>query len=276
MQLIDSSFEIINQGSGIEGVKKIIELSGRTCYKSYDKMTDTSYNDFVDRMIANKHLAMLEHGTIYLYYESEYNIDTINFRNKYADNKYSIVFTEQEENIMKVYVTTNLRVIVENGYMDDLRYLCEPDSHHEKRVCVHFILDAGVGREFTRHRKFSFAQESTRYCNYSKNKFGNELIFIKPVWADSQLASSGYHSFINACMACEAEYMNMISDGLTAQEARDVIPLSIKSELVMTGFVSDWKHFFDLRAIGTTGAPHPAAKKLAQPLMDEFIKRELI
>lgn len=146
--------------------------------------------------------------------------------------------------------------------------------------------------EFVRHRVFSFAQESTRYCNYSKDKFGNELTFIMPSWCDMeegdygskgrQLVKNRGHKdgtfswFVDSLRIAEDYYLKLIKDGWTPQQARQVLPNALKTELVMTGFVSDWNHFFDLRAIGTTGAPHPDAKALAEPLMQEFIKRGLI
>lgn len=146
--------------------------------------------------------------------------------------------------------------------------------------------------EFVRHRVFSFAQESTRYCNYSKDKFGNELTFIIPSWIDS-IEPGTYeedHKFppmwghdhwmediwFHSMARCEEDYITMVREYLTPQQARQILPNSLKTELVMTGFISDWQHFFDLRARGTTGAPHPDAKALAEPLMQEFIKRNLI
>ena len=101
---------------------------------------------------------------------------------KYRENKYSKV---NYDNWGTRYITTNYRVLVENDWLDDLQFLCEPTEHHEKEnTTVRFICDRGVSHEFVRHRIFSFAQESTRYCNYSKNKFGNEITIIAPNWLD--------------------------------------------------------------------------------------------
>ena len=160
MKLIKPSFEILEQLPGLEGLYKQIELAGRTCYKSEDKITEDSAKEFVDRMIKSGHGAMLEHGTVYL---KSKEIPTINGffsdLNKYANNKYS--WTHLENDIL--YVTTNLRVLVENGWMDDLQYICEPTEYHERRITVKFVCDRGVSHEFVRHRTMSFAQESTRY-----------------------------------------------------------------------------------------------------------------
>ena len=142
--------------------------------------------------------------------------------------------------------------------------------------------------EFVRHRVMSFAQESTRYCNYSKDKFGNELTFIQPCWLDDERLKlyGPYHTvirdkspesiFIANLNNAERDYLDLIGLGWKPQEARAALPNSLKTELVVTGFTSDWNHFFDLRARGTTGAPHPQAKELAEPLMKEFITRKYI
>jgi thymidylate synthase (FAD) len=295
MKLIKPSFEIWNQPAGLEGVYKQIERVGRVCYKSEDKITEDSAKSFVDRMIKSGHGAMLEHGTVYL---KVFNvIENSELIDKYKSNKYSVVKEGTE-----VYnchgdilygsckcITTNYRVLVENGWLDDLKYICKPTEFHEKRITVHFVCDRGVSHEFVRHRVMSFAQESTRYCNYSKDKFGNELTFIIPCWIKdleekSYLAHAEYHhtkedaskQWYDVCMNSEFVYEDLIRLGWKPQEARAVLPNSLKTELVVTGFVSDWNHFFDLRARGTTGAPHPQAKELAEPLMKEFIARKYI
>lgn len=295
MKLIKPSFEIWEQPSGLEGVYKQIERAGRICYKSGDKITEDSAKSFVDRMIKSGHGAMLEHGTVYL---KVFNvIENSELIDKYKSNKYSVVKEGTE-----VYnchgdilygsckcITTNYRVLVENGWLDDLKYICKPTEFHEKRITVHFVCDRGVSHEFVRHRVMSFAQESTRYCNYSKDKFGNELTFIIPCWIKdleekSYLAHAEYHhtkedaskQWYDVCMNSEFVYEDLIRLGWKPQEARAVLPNSLKTELVVTGFVSDWNHFFDLRARGTTGAPHPQAKELAETLMKEFIARKYI
>ena len=290
MRLCKPSFKIWNQSAGLEGVYKQIERVGRVCYKSEDKITEDSAKGFVDRMIKSGHGAMLEHGTVYLDVPNsagDYNLVPF-----FASNPYSKVVIKPLDDRVHNYVTTNFRVIVENfaeEYIPDiLQYLCEPTECHEKRITVHFVCDRGVSHEFVRHRVFSFAQESTRYCNYSKDKFGNEITFIKPCFLDdSKLALYGpYHTvirdkslesiFIANLNNAERDYLDLIGLGWKPQEARAVLPNSLKTELVVTGFVSDWNHFFDLRARGTTGAPHPQAKELAEPLMKEFIARKYI
>lgn len=298
MRLIKPSFEILEQQPGIDGIYKMIELAGRTCYRSEDKITPDSAAAFVDRMIKSGHGAMLEHGTVYLEvpcYESNFTDDIVE---RYITNKYSIVrdkygiTTSIFQFDSTAYITTNLRVLVENGWTDDLKYICEPTEYHEKRVTVRFICDRGVSHEFVRHRVFSFAQESTRYCNYSKDKFGNELTFIIPCWLeDYNYKDNTYNQlFIDSLRFAEAHYLDLLkkwddkipdrryktgfrNNPWTPQQARAVLPNSLKTELVMTGFVSDWKHFFKLR---DAGSAHPQAQELAKPLHGEFIKRGYI
>lgn len=306
MKLIESSVQIIEE----KDPYKMIELAGRTCYKSEDKITENSAKEFVDRMIKLGHGAMLEHGTIYLNVPEQTYTETLEdefgkFNNpnnglvdRYRKNKYSKVNSvaadeELRKKYPKVrpfklthhYITTNLRVIVENGWEEDLEWQCEPTEHHEKRITAKFICDRGVSHEFVRHRVFSFAQESQRYCNYNKDKFNNELTFIKPTWlniptgdytywdgdwcdidnmkiqlpSDNGIADNFLWCLNNAGM----QYRLLINKGLKPQEARAILPNATKTELVMTGFESDWEHFFELRC---SGAAHPDAKKLADEL----------
>ena len=264
MKLIKQSFEIIEQPSGLEGMYKQIELVGRVCTKSEDRITEDSAKEFVDRMIKLGHGAVLEHGTVYLYTDYKYP----NFGkmiDRYIHNKYSKCnYFPTLPN--RAYISSNLRVLVENDWLEDLKYLCKPTKLHEKRVCVKFILPIGISREFCRHRAFSFMEMSTRYCNFSKDKFNNEVTFIKP----SSIETSATIELDLALVKAEDSYNNLIKLGCSPQQARDVLPLATKTELYMTGFISDWKHFFFLR---TPMSAHPQARELAIPLQYEFIKR---
>jgi thymidylate synthase (FAD) len=271
MKLIKPSFEILEQESGLEGIYKQIERVGRTCYKSEDKISEGTAKPFVDRMIASKHLAMCEHGTIYL--SIPIRLGTQPIVERYLDNCYSKVAQCCVDGHHYYCVTTNLRVIIENNWEDDLCYLCEPTEYHVKRVAVKFITDQGILREFTRHRAFSFAAESTRYCNYNSGKFNKEITFIEPCWEMSVLERD---IFIAHLSDAESNYMTLLEIGWKPQQARNILPLATKCDLVMTGFIDDWDHFLSLRARGTTGAPHPQAKELAEPLLTEFIKRGIV
>ena len=165
MKLIKSSYKIIPQEAGLEGIYKAIELAGRTCYKSEDKITPVSAEEFVNRMIKSGHHAMLEFGTVYLraktkdFVGPDGHVIYVNPLEKYENNPYSKVESAVDDNF---YITTNYRVLVEHNWLNDLKYLCEPTEFHEKRVTVHFVCDRGVSHEFVRHRVMSFAQESTR------------------------------------------------------------------------------------------------------------------
>lgn len=287
MRLINSGLEILEQQPGLDGMYKQIELAGRTCYKSEDKITEDSAKAFVDRMIKSGHGAMLEHGTVYLTIpitdSTSYRIDA------YKRNKYTR--TDISKDLRNYYITTNFRVLVENGWMNDLKYISEPTEFHEKRVTVKWTCDRVTGESFLRHRVFSFARESTRYCNYSKDKFDNELTFIIPSWVDdipdntvlnglgetldyiwTDLTKTEIRTnvteytkiFLNNAISAEQSYLSLIKAGYKPQQARQVLLFSVHSPLVMTGFLSDWIHFFELRCAPSA---HPDAQKLAKELL---------
>ena len=252
-----------------------IERCGRTCYKSEDKIGEKPSSEFVLRMIKSNHLAMLEHGTVYLtipcsewaYYED--------FMNGYGSNPYSKFNDEDcdwETKEGSVYITTNYRVIVENNWQDDMDFVVFPTDKHPKRTTMCFTTDRGVTHELVRHRVFSFAQESTRYCNYGKDKFGNEITFIEPSWYED-IDSFAKNEFDRQLKEVESLYMYFIGKGLTAQQARQILPNATKATIVMTGFDDDWEHVWDLRLRGTTGAPHPDMLQLMKIAYEKYQKR---
>ena len=288
MKLIESKAELVLQQEGLEGVYKPIEFCGRTCYKSEDKITEDSAKGFVERMIKSNHTAMLEHGTVYLKITYK-DTDFTTLCMFYGKNKYSVLNDSEDNKIY--YITTNYRVLVENNHLSDLKYLCEPTEFHEKRVTVHFVCDRGVSHELVRHRVFSFAQESTRYCNYSKDKFGGEVSYIMPSWFP-EANMQQQEAFMQIMKATEDYYMALLGqwderkpdarfktgfkgNPLTPQQARQVLPNALKTEVCMTGFASDWRFFFDLRFYGKTGKPHPDMELLASKARSEFVKAGL-
>ena len=302
MKLIKSSYSILDQKPGLDGIYEMIELAGRTCYKSTRK-EGTTAKDFVDRMINSKHYAMLEHGTVYLkipkgtYAYDHYVVECLP-DDDFFSNSYELAYRPYTKvNIQEdyIYVTTNLRVLQEYNWLDDLKYLCEPTEYHERRVTVRFTTSNGIMRELTRHRSHSFAVESTRYCNYSKNKFNNEIQCVIPSWCKNMVNGNSYnwelvHDYnirqteglsevearlIMSWCYSEAHYLMLTNKGiLTAQQAREVLPLATKCDMVMTGFVSDWEHLCRLRSsFAETGQPHPDMKALVDPLLKEFINR---
>lgn len=311
MRFIDSNVEIIEQEPGLLGIYKQIEKAARLSYKSEDKITEVSAKSMVETLVKNKHFACLEHGTIYLkitfdmFAVGSYHYSGID---KYVKNPYSRVIFDNGCDFITAYITTNARVLVENDWLDDLQYMCEPTEYHAKRICAKFTTSIGITRELIRHRAFSFMNESTRFCNYSKGKFGSELTFIIPEWiydVQSELSRDvrwptyekktdlleltgqnlidalscedrGVAAWVDCLERIEVDYMYLTQVDehylLKAQEARGILPMDTKSEIIMTGFVEDWIHFFRLRSyIAATGKPHPDIQKLADMLMQEFI-----
>ena len=299
MEFLVAGYEIIDQEPGLEGMYKAAELPGRICYCSQDKMAPGTAEKFCKGLMKSNHGAPLEHGTVYLKVLKHSDWNDLD---KYRFNKYS----KYTESTNYAYVTTNLRVLFENGWMDDLKYWCEPTEYHEKRIEVRFTVDRFTGEEFLRHRVASFNRESTRYVLFTKEKFGGGSIkYIIPVWMldETTMKEIDDHKDLSitdfcqevineeeghgdmtdvlvwmfALKACEWSYCKLTNAfGWQAQQARTVLPCAISSPLIKTAFVSDWVHFFNLRALGTTGKPHPQAFELADPLMKEFIKRGLI
>lgn len=298
MRLIKSKAELLQQKDGLSGLYSHIELCGRTCYKSEDKITDVSATLFIQNLIKRGHTAMLEQGTVYL--EVANGAVDVNWIDKYAINPYSRIIPCINEGRNFWCITTNYRVIVENGWEEDLNYLVEPSEHHEKRYTFKLTTDRGVSHELVRHRVFSFAQESTRYCNYSKDKFGNELTFICPSWLElnlgsyefivkedgpADIAGDGYLKstldtnkdvwILQVMLNAELSYKGLLAEGCSPQEARQVLPNALKTEICMTGFASDWKKFFDLRYFEVTGKAHPDMKLLATMMKEECEKANI-
>ena len=311
MEFLVAGYEIIEQEAGLEGIFKAAELPGRICYGSQDKIAEGTAEKFVNGLMKSNHGAPLEHGTVYLKAKTEMvnmyihpedgDEEAYNVLEKYEFNPYS----KYVDYGGYVYVTTNLRVLFENGWLSDLNnYLCEPTEYHERRYMVRFTVDRFTGEEFLRHRVASFNRESTRYVLFTKEKFGDGSIkYIVPVWMLDKMDDinnlkdytitdfckcvidfeNGVGPMDDVCAwmftmkAAEWSYCTLTNVfGWKAEQARTVLPCAINSPLIKTAFVSDWEHFFKLRALGTTGKPHPQAFELAQPLMEEFIERGYI
>ena len=197
MKTIKAYTQIIGEINGQEILKKI-EMVGRTCYKSEDKITEDSAEKFVANLIKRGHEAMLEHAS----------------------------FT------------------------------------------VKFVVDRGVSHEIVRHRLASFAQESTRYCNYAKDGFGGEITFIEPCFWEK--GSSFYNNWLMSVANAETDYFHLLNCGATPEKARAVLPNSLKTEVVMTANLREWRHFFNLRAANKTGKAHPQMLEVTRPLLKEL------
>ena len=318
MKLIEPKVEIWEQEPGINGIYKQIERAGRVCYKSEDHITEGSAKPFVERMIKSEHYAMLEHGTVCL------NIPLNDERFNVVAMKAILPLDPHTKAVFgtsSVFVITNLRVLVEKGLWDAAKYFISDFPYNDegmapfRRVTVRFTTQIAVSREANRHRVNSMAEQSTRFCNYSKDKFGGEIGINTPTWIndifdrdkdaiDSFAGSDSYNgtqrffrdpylfmalaknvyegkasdieNWLFANFAAERAYMNLVNAGRKPQEARVVLPLDTNTELVHTAFVSDWLHFFDLRALNKTGKAHPDMVAVAKPLYEEFKKRGYI
>ena len=238
--------------------------------------------DFVGMLMKSGHGAMLEHGTVYMQIDTFLDIPEDKKLDKRVHQYDSNRFTKVNsmyigQGCWRYYITTNLRVLVENNWLDDLKYVCEPTEYHEKKITAKFICDRGVSHEIVRHRGshgISYAQESTRYCNYSKDKFGQELTFIEPSWEFPPSNIVNTKERFEAMLGeAETNYMELITLGFKPQEARAVLPNALKTEIVVTAFIDDWKHFFELRC---SNAAHPDIRKLALDLQNQFIDRNFI
>lgn len=293
MKLINQSYEICKtHGYTLQDIYKDIERAARVSYKSEDKITEDSAEKMVKRLINMKHYSPLEFGTVYLKFPntclSEVDVE------KYETNPFSAVTITKDSTR---YVTTNYRVIVENRWENDLQYMCEPTKHHQRRTTVKFITNRAMTHELVRHRSMSFMQEGQRYCNYAKDKFGNQLTFIIPVqcigdipnntelrddfdinnfvWENNgdiktrrvnRLTQGMLYLFYNT----EVHYIGLINLGWKPQEVRAILPNATKTEIYMCGFDRDWEHFFDLR-----DKPHvdPQMYNLAHSLHSNFIEK---
>ena len=163
---------------------------------------------------------------------------------------------KSEDRITDESAEAFVRKLIERGH--------ESVLEHES-ITVRFICDRGVSHEIVRHRLASYSQESTRYCNYSGNRFGNQITFIKPCFLEE--GTGGYKLWKQAMFVAEKEYFELLNWGCTPQEARSVLPNSIKTEVLMTANLREWRHFLKLR---TAKAAHPQMRELTVPLLKEL------
>ena len=215
MELVRPNVEIWEQGNTLEDMWKHVARCTRVCYQSTPKNNGETDEEFVKRVILRPdsstgefnfdkiHGGMLEHGTVYLYLEtgpnnalSKFEYPSAHFtarynwgdvvgyiRAKYKSNKYSKVNTAWiGKEILGTFITTNLRVIYENNWLEDLQFVCNPSDYHIKRVTISFTTNIGVTREFNRHRVNSMAEESTRYCDYTAGRLQKRNKFVIPAW----------------------------------------------------------------------------------------------
>ena len=285
MKLIKQSFEILEQKDfSLIGIKKFIERCGRVCYKSEDRITDDSYEKFVNMLEKRDHARPLEFGTVHLKMHISYlrKLRDILCINKMWNSGW-IKYHYMGE---LAYVTTNYRyylsiIKVYPGIQES--FDTQDDKLYPRRYTVHFITSRGIMDEFRTHVGLSHLAESTRYCNYSKDKFDNQITFIQPSWIilDKEIAPinelcllSGQYDrenpnlrYLASLVDANYAYVLLLNKGWTPQQARDVLPLSVKSELISCGFEDAWSNFFYRRCASDA---HPMAKEIAIPLQEKF------
>ena len=280
MKLIKQSFEILEQKDfSLIGIKKFIERCGRVCYKSEDRITDDSYEKFVNMLVKRDHARPLEFGTVHLQmYISDFHKlrDTLCINNIWNDQWIKYHYAGN-----LTYVTTNYRyylAIIKVFPSAEEDFDPQDDELYPKRYTVHFITSRGVMDEFRTHVGLSHLAESSRYCSYDKNRFGNELTFIIPNWVNTNCPNKEQEGpsvasieWSTVMLDAEASYMNLIKMGCTAQEAREVLPLAVKSELISCGFEDVWSNFFYRRCAKDA---HPMAREIATSVQNKF--KELV
>lgn len=286
MKLVNQSFKILEQKDfSLIGIKKFIERCGRVCYKSEDRITDDSYEKFVNMLVKRDHARPLEFGTVHLKISSGMLFEE--FLQDLVDCKlYNPAWIKYKELPEHTYITTNyrhyLQIIKKCPYI--AKYFTEQDNcYYPSRYTVHMVLSRGIMDEFRTHVGLSHLAESTRYCNYSKDKFDNQITFIQPSWIilDKEIAPinelcllSGQYDrenpnlrYLASLVDANYAYVLLLNKGWTPQQARDVLPLSVKSELISCGFKDAWSNFFYRRCAKDA---HPMAREIAIPLQEKF------
>lgn len=306
IKVVEPSVEIWNQeGYTLDAIWKHIARCARVCYQSVPKNNgETDYGFLVRTLLKGKdivnrryyniekiktcHLSVFEHGTVHLKYRL-FMVKDFAQASKFINNHYS----KTKEDDGYLYVTTNMRVIIENNWMDELEFIdATPNCpYYISRTTINFITDIGASRELNRHRVNSVSEESTRYCRYNADKFGNNITVAKLPWINIEdSACQGYVTglysdneicnnnkivphftknwtaidwFLYGLQIANLVYCKCIELGWTAQQAREILPLNTKTQVVHTAFVDDWEHFIDLRSNGVSGVPHPMIKELA-------------
>lgn len=286
MKLINQNVEEWHCGYTLPEIWSHIAKCARVCYQSEPRNNEETDEEFVKRVILRNHsleeigesrelqlklhLSCLEHGTVYLNIPCEE--DTLTAIRFFENNIYS---KHNCSSNARYHITTNMRVVIENNLMNILHYITKPNVFHCLRTTFNITTDIGVARELARHRTHSISEESTRYCNYSKDKFNNELTFIKPYSLNDEKLKlyEDYHIvirdkspesiFIANLNNVESDYLDLIKLGWTPQQARQILPLSTKVQTIHTAFESDWAEFISLRADACSGSVHPNMEVIA-------------
>ena len=274
MKLINQSYEICNQTDfSMSGIYKHIEKCTRVAYKSEDKITEDSAVSFINKLLNMKHLAPMEFGTIH------FKIPTTLLKTVCIDLDAEGLWNREwlKYNVIDpfVYFTTNYRhwlvMIDKVNYLKDY-FTEENNEYYPKRYTVKLITSRTISHEIVRHRTMSFIQESQRFCAYNKDKFNNEVIFIKPCWVVVPMTVEDF-TFTGLLESAEYSYLQLLKKGWKPQQARVVLPNNTKTELYMCGFKDAWEHFFELR---DNKIVDPQMYNLVHPMHQEFIDNKYL
>ena len=310
IKVVNPNVEIWKQeGYTLDAIWKHIARCARVCYQSVPRNNGETDYGFLVRTLLKRinvgnqhydnekiktcHLSVFEHGTVHLKYRL-FMVKDITKVNRFIHNPYSKV----KEDDGYAYVTTNMRVLIENNWLDELEFIDTTPNcpYYTDRYTVNFITDIGASRELNRHRVNSISEESTRYCRYNADKFGNNITVAKLPWipyVDNDSGhdyTNGFYNddeiyydgiirdkyavnwnaidwFLYGLQIANLVYCKCIELGWTAQQAREILPLNTKTQVVHTAFIDDWKHWIDLRSDEVSGKVHPMMKELADKLV---------
>lgn len=313
IKVVNPSVEIWKQdGYTLDAIWKHIARCARVCYQSTPKNNEETDYGFLVRTlfrgndVANQsyntkdivkcHLSVCEHGTVHLKYPL-FMARAAAQATRFIHNQYSR--TKEHEGY--IYVTTNMRVLIEHHWMDELEFIdATPNCpYYIPRPTICFITDIGASRELNRHRVNSVSEESTRYCAYDKGKFGKGITVAKLPWIPEIDPEDKGHSyregffndneifddntieeqytdnwtavdwFLYGLQICDLVYRKTRELGWAAQQAREILPLNTKTQVVHTGFVDDWEHWIALRSNQVSGKVHPMMNELAKQLVKQ-------
>lgn len=272
MHIINQSYQIIGTPKSVEEAWQFAAEASRNCYQSSKTKLDESEEDFCKRILLKGqdftvmsrkemeklHLSPLEFGIIYLDIPDVYTYD------RYTVNPYSRTVHDFKGN--HLYVTTNLRVLIENHWEEDLQYACAPTKHHVLACCFKLDTCLHVYKDLTRHRPLSYAIESTRFCNYIKSKFGVSIKFVKFPWVKPEEEDE----VAKDLETIESIYFKWINKGWQAQQAAEFLPQAVKGTVYLCGYTDNLEHMFNLRANECSGPVHPLVAEVMKPMYKSY------
>lgn len=304
MKFIQPKTELWEQGKFIEDIWNHVARCARVCYQT-ETNGNESGKEFVNRIILKRfsyteiandrrlqeklHLSVLEHGTVYLHIKNT-DVNYLDIIRFYTDNKYSVVnFGKDVKGNTELYITTNLRVLIENGRMKDLMYISVRNTMHMPRYTICITTNVGAIRDTNRHRVQSISEESTRYCSYDKDKFDKQIAYAKLPWisdkeydiasvVDAELMTNDTINMQNTeawnavdwylyiCQMTEITYKRLKQLGWTAQQCSNILNFSTKTQSVHTATRTEWLHYIRLRKDEISGKVRPEVKEIAEQI----------